>query len=243
MSNIFGQSDIGRVRPTNQDRFDYGTTIEKITWVVVCDGMGGTNGGDIASSMAVESIKNTITRDFSEDISHNEVEQFLKKAINKANFEIFSRSQKEPELSGMGTTVVLLLIVKGKIHIAYVGDSRAYLVRNGEIQQLTEDHSMVQQLINDGEITDEEAKDHPQKNIITRALGISKVVEVDYISEKKLEGDLIISCTDGLTNYLDQNDLLTCVKNNNGDTLVDEMISMANERGGNDNITVVVVSD
>lgn len=243
MANIFGKSDIGRVRPTNQDNFDYGTTAAGVTWAVVCDGMGGTNGGDIASSVAVESIKDSMNSDFSEAISHDDVERLLKKAIDKANFEIFNKAQKEPELRGMGTTVVLLAIVEDKIHIAYVGDSRAYMVRSGEIEQLTVDHSMVQQLIDDGEITDEEAKDHPQKNIITRALGISRVVKIDYLAMEKLPGDLLLACTDGLTNYLDQNDLLTCVRDNAGEALINEMIAIANERGGNDNITAVVLGD
>lgn len=243
MATVFGKSDIGQVRPTNQDCFDYGTTDKNLTWVAVCDGMGGTSGGDIASKLAAEGVKYTIMNDLPEDISHDTMEQFLKKAIDKANFEIFDKAQKESELAGMGTTIVLLVLFEDKFHIAYVGDSRAYLVRDAKIEQLTVDHSMVQQLIDGGEITDEEAKSHPQKNIITRALGINKVVEVDYLVKEKLDGDLMIVCTDGLTNYLSQDEILSCAMENQGEALVDQLISIANERGGNDNITAVVVSD
>ncbi len=243
MATIFGKSDIGRVRPTNQDCFDYGTTDKNITWVVVCDGMGGAKGGEIASHLAATSIKNTMHDDLQEKLSQDEMEQFLKKAIDKANLEVFNKAQKESELRGMGTTIVLLVAFEDKLHIAYVGDSRAYLARHGEIEQLTVDHSMVQQLINDGEITDEEAKAHPQKNIITRALGISKVVEIDYLVKERLNGDLFLACTDGLTNYLDKSDILTCMNEAQGEALVEKLVALANELGGSDNITAVVVSD
>lgn len=241
---VFGKSDIGLKRTSNQDCFDYENINENLLWAVVCDGMGGVNGGDIASNLAVNSIREILTQNYTEGLLPVDVENLLKKAIQKANFEIFSAAQNDNNLSGMGTTIVLVAIFYDKIHIAHIGDSRAYLIRQGNIKQLTVDHSVVQEMINEGEITHEEAKRHPQKNIITRALGISKNVDIDYSIETKKPTDSIIICTDGLTNYFDQNEILDYVKNKkNNQQLIDNFIFTANERGGNDNITVVILGE
>lgn len=241
---IFGKSDIGLKRASNQDCFDYSNADENLIWAAVCDGMGGVNGGDIASNLAVKSIREVLVQNHTEDLLQDDIENLLKKAIQKANFEIFTMAQNDNNLSGMGTTVVLVVAFYDKIHVAHVGDSRAYLISQNNIKQLTTDHSVVQEMINEGEITNEEAKCHPNKNIITRALGISKNVDIDYSVETKKSGDSIIICSDGLTNYLNQDEIWRFVKHKMSNSqLVEELISTANERGGNDNITVVILSE
>lgn len=241
--NIFGKSDIGLKRKSNQDSFDYTIINDDMVCAIVCDGMGGTKGGGIASNLAKECIKDYMLQNYEENMSQVDVEDMLKKAIYKANYEIFDMAQKNKDLLGMGTTVVLTAIFKDKIHVAHVGDSRAYLVVNNHIKQLTVDHSMVQQMIDDGELTLEQAKDYPNKNIITRALGIDKNVDIDYYIDEKTAGSMVLMCTDGLTNYLDEKNILNCCLHNEGETLIDELISSANNSGGSDNITVVVISD
>lgn len=240
---VFGKSDIGLKRPSNQDCFAHGKVNEDILWAVVCDGMGGINGGDVASNLAVKSIQEFFEQSYLPDLSPEDVENLLIKAVQKANFDVFSMAQKDSNLSGMGTTVVLVAVYNDKIHVANVGDSRAYLISGNTITQLTVDHSMVQELLNEGEITHEEAKVHPNKNIITRALGLGKNVEIDYSQKSKQPNDAVIICTDGLTNYFEQNEILDCFLQKKGNELVDEFISEANERGGSDNITVVVLSN
>lgn len=241
---VFGKSDIGLKRASNQDCFDYSNADENLIWAAVCDGMGGVNGGDIASNLAVKSIREVLVQNHTEDLLQDDIENLLKKAIQKANFEIFTMAQNDNNLSGMGTTVVLVVAFYDKIHVAHVGDSRAYLISQNNIKQLTTDHSVVQEMINEGEITNEEAKCHPNKNIITRALGISKNVDIDYSVETKKSGDSIIICSDGLTNYLNQDEIWRFVKHKMSNSqLVEELISTANERGGNDNITVVILSE
>lgn len=239
---VFGKSDIGLQRTSNQDCFDYDIINENMLWAVVCDGMGGVNGGDIASNLAVKTIKEILINEYVEGLSNDNIEDLLKKAIQKANFEIFNMAQNDSTLSGMGTTIVLVAVFHDKIHVAHVGDSRAYLISQNNIKQLTIDHSVVQEMINEGEITCEEAKSHPNKNIITRALGISNEVNIDYSLENKLSDDLIIICTDGLTNYFDQNEILEYTKSRKMGQLIDEFIFTANKRGGSDNITVVILS-
>lgn len=243
---VFGKSDIGLKRKSNQDCFYYAKVNENTLWAIVCDGMGGVNGGDVASNLAVKSIKESLSNGIWEElgeIQNSDIKKMLKNALKKANLEIFTNAQDNKDLAGMGTTAVLVAVVNDKIHVAHVGDSRAYLVRQGKINQLTIDHSMVQEMIDEGEITHEEAKMHPNKNIITRALGISKDVDVDYSMKTKKPGDAVIICTDGLTNYLDQKEILDYFKIEKGEAFVDGLISAANERGGADNITVVVLCE
>lgn len=242
---VFGRSDIGLKRKSNQDCFYYAKVNENTLWAIVCDGMGGVNGGDVASNLAVKSIKNSLNNENWEEPSETQsnIKRMLKNALKKANLEIFTDAQDNKNLAGMGTTAVLVAVTEDKIHVAHVGDSRAYLVRQGKIKQLTIDHSMVQEMIDEGEITHEEAKMHPNKNIITRALGISKDVDVDYSMKTRKPEDSIIICTDGLTNYLDQKEILDYFKVKKGEALVDGLISEANERGGADNITVVVLCE
>lgn len=225
--NIFGKSDIGLVRTSNQDCFYID---ESLKWAVVADGMGGHNGGETASNMAVETIKNEI----SDGKSPYD-------AIVKANALIYEKSLREETLLGMGTTVVFCSAGDKKAEILHVGDSRAYKISNGKMERITKDHSIVQQLIDSGTITEEQAKYHPQKNLITRAVGTENSVSVDFNTVDFTSGDIILLCSDGLSSYVDGDDILDIINKNDLHTAVSKLIEKANENGGKDNVTVVLI--
>lgn len=162
------ETDVGAVRSSNQDSCDCGLFSPNSAWVIVCDGMGGANGGNVASSIAVETIREQLLSGYDENLSKPNLKNLMINAINRANEEVHRVSLERPELHGMGTTVVLLVAAKGTLHVAHVGDSRAYLRHGGVLTQITMDHSYVQDLVNFGQITQEEARVHPKRNIITR---------------------------------------------------------------------------
>ena len=177
---IFGKTDIGRVRETNQDCYAAGEQDTSMAWAVVCDGMGGPAGGNIASTAAVKVISDAITAKYKKNMSHRSIKNLLLSAINSANVNVYDISRSNAELSGMGTTVVAAIISGGTVHIVHVGDSRAYIIKKKAITQITSDHSLVQQMVDLGKITAKEARVHPQRNIITKAIGIEETVEADY---------------------------------------------------------------
>ena len=238
---LYGKSDIGLVRDSNQDSF-YGIAISNdVILGVVCDGMGGANGGDIASKIAVETVVKKIKDEYNPNMTSSDIKDLLINTIYVANNNIFDTALINVELSGMGTTIVLTLVIDNEVHIAYVGDSRAYVVNKDGIRQVTTDHSIIQEMIQNGEITQEQAKTHPNKNIITRALGVSIDVEADYIKEPFSKDDFLLICTDGLSNYLSAETMYKEFLDNNVEALPDVLISSAKKCGGNDNITVVVI--
>ncbi|ARP50281.1 MULTISPECIES: Stp1/IreP family PP2C-type Ser/Thr phosphatase [Caproicibacterium] len=245
MFKVCHKTDIGLVRQSNQDACKSGLTTSGIAWAVVCDGMGGVNGGNIASSVAVEAMMRQYHAFFRENQSHNDdaIRELMVSAIYKANTAVYDRSREDEELKGMGTTVVSAIVCDGVARIAHAGDSRAYLVTPDEAKQITTDHSMVQELVDSGDLTEQQAKVHPQKNIITRALGIEPSVLVDY-NEVPFEGrSLLILCTDGLSNYLEKEDLYTFSQQYTGQQLAEKLVSAAKESGGSDNITVAVIEN
>ena len=161
------ETDVGVVRSSNQDSCDCGLFSPNSAWAIVCDGMGGANGGNVASALAVETIREEVLSGFDENMSKQNLKNLMVNAINRANEKVHETALAQPELHGMGTTVVLLIATKGTLHVAHIGDSRAYLRHNGVLTQITMDHSYVQDLVNFGQITQEEARFHPQRNIIT----------------------------------------------------------------------------
>ena len=226
--NFYGGTDRGLVRPTNQD--SYYIDADGL-WAVVADGMGGHNGGETASSMAVEIIRSVME-------SGGE----MKTAVENANRQIFEKSLSEPKLAGMGTTVVLCRIDNGKTaSFSHVGDSRAYLLNDGVLKQITKDHSIVQQLIESGTITKEQAKYHPQRNLITRAVGTEKDINIDFNRVNLTPGDVILICSDGLCAYVDESKISEIIRTTDGDETVGKLIEAANESGGKDNVTVVLI--
>ncbi len=237
---VFAKTDIGKQRETNQDAFDTGYFDDGTVWAVVCDGMGGVSGGQVASSLCIDKTVNAIKRSYREKMTVNNVKNMLVSAINAANSYVFDKSLKDRELKGMGTTIVAVVIVNDIAVIAHVGDSRAYLI-NDSIKQITKDHSFVQLLVDNGKITTEEAENHPDKNIITRAIGIEGFVDVDVDLVDIKNTDKLLLCSDGLSGYVKDEVILQTVKEY-GDSSTEKLVETANLNGGYDNITVVLIS-
>ena len=237
---IYTLTDIGRVRKSNQDAVDGGIINDNVMWAVLCDGMGGANGGNVASEIAVQTVKENIGF-FDPKASEYKSETFLTEIVEKANGTIYHKQRKDENLMGMGTTMELVIAVNGRAMIAHVGDSRTYLVQNNRIIQITVDHSMVQELVNRGEITAEQARVHPNKNYITRAVGVYPYIESDYIEIPFGQDDVIILCSDGLSNYISNECMLNSVQNYSGEELAQRLVDLANEYGGGDNISIAVL--
>ncbi len=238
---IYLKSDIGLVRKTNQDACKCGSFEDDVLWAVVCDGMGGANAGNIASSLAVETIASKLKEKYSKDLNEEEIYTLLIKSVKYTNNLLYEKQLEKPEYEGMGTTLELVLINSNKICAVHVGDSRVYLIRDKKIKQLTVDHSLVQEMVDSGQITQEEAQTHPKRHLITRALGVYPQVRLDYIETSLEKNDIIIMCTDGLTNYLSPQQLVEYVAERNGRVLVKKLVEKAKELGGSDNITVSVI--
>ncbi len=239
---IVSKTDIGLKRKSNQDSFATGELSDNSVWAVVCDGMGGAAAGNLASSMAVEIISKRIELNYRDGMNYNSMKNLLASAIAAANIEVYDKSISESELNGMGTTVIATIIVDGTACIAHAGDSRAYILSGNSLHQITKDHSVVQDLIDNGRLTVEEAESDPRKNIITRALGVGEELMVDYYVEDINENDILIICTDGLTNYIANEHIVDISKQYDFNILPEKLIDTANSNGGGDNITVVAVS-
>ena len=229
------------MRADNQDAYFAGKITDGSVFAVVCDGMGGANAGNVASELAVRHISEYVIRSYRDGMDMTDTEKTLKNAIVSANISLYDKAVNNAELAGMGTTAVAAFVKDGTAVIAHVGDSRIYLV-NGEIKQLTRDHSVVQSLIESGKITPEDAKVHPRKNVITRALGAEENVAVDSDCLNLSNGDTLLLCSDGLTNFLDDKDILKVFQNNDISAVAERLVEEANENGGGDNITVVTVT-
>ncbi len=237
---ISGKTHIGLVRESNQDAYDFGTFETGDVWAVVCDGMGGVSGGQIASGICVEKVSEAIKRGYREKMGISSVKNLLISAISAANSAVFKEANDRAGLKGMGTTVVAVVVTDSIAVIAHVGDSRAYIL-NDEIKQLTKDHSFVQLLIDTGKITEEQAKTHPDRNVITRAVGIEHVVDVEIDVADINETDKLLICTDGLNGYVDDAEILYTVKQY-GDSSTEKLVDAANNAGGRDNVTVVMMT-
>ena len=239
---IVAKTDTGKIRKVNQDSYAAGELPNSVAWAVVCDGMGGAAGGGIASAAAVKLISEHITSTFRYGMNGNSIKNLLLSAINAANVSVYDMSCSNESLSGMGTTVVVAVVCDGEAHIAHAGDSRAYLISDDGIRQLTKDHSIVQEMLENGELTPDEAKEHPRKNIITRALGVDETIEIDYCEEELKDNDVILLCTDGLTNYAETKDIYDNTKDGRYYEFADRLVNLANDNGGGDNITVVAIA-
>lgn len=235
---FYSKTDIGKKRETNQDSVGGEIVSDNLAWTVVCDGMGGIKGGDVASTMAVEKITETIIRKLHPELSEDQITELMQDSIYEANKDIYEKSISQKELQGMGTTVVLGMIVGNNLYVMHAGDSRAYLISGPGIKQIGVDHSIVQEMVTSGQLTPEEAKNHLQKNIITRALGIGEKVELDYNKEKLKDQDVLLVCTDGLSNHLEDGEIYQIVCKEKLSDVPTALISECNCRGGKDNITV-----
>lgn len=239
---IASKTDVGLERSNNQDSFVAGPVGDNSAWAVVCDGMGGANGGNIASSLAIKAISDSVISSFRTNMSANSIRLLFESAFNAANVKILNRAKEDESLKGMGTTAVAAVVCNDVAHIVHVGDSRCYLYRNGDFTQITRDHSIVQSMLEQGEIDEQQAKHHPRKNIITRAIGVKDKTEPEYNEIDVVENDILLLCSDGLTNFVDDQRIAEIIKNNNFDDVPEKLILEANTNGGGDNITVVLLS-
>ena len=238
---IVGRTDIGKRRAENQDNFRAGRQPDDSVWAVVCDGMGGARGGAVASSISVSVMEDALAggRDDAED--QQAVRRLLEDAMQRANREVYELSSADPSKRGMGTTMVAAVLKNGLAQIVHAGDSRAYLYREGALRRLTRDHSMVQEMVEKGTLTPQEAEVHPNKNLITRAVGVNPLLLVEYGEQPLQEGDLFLLCSDGLTNFTTEDQLCRILAENDFFAAADAMIDAALEAGGQDNITAVLL--
>ena len=242
MVEVFGLIDVGCIRELNEDCYcicGFGDNSER-GFCILADGMGGHNAGEVASQNAVKLIAEEMNRLL--ESGEKEIPGQLSRAVSAANTGVYTMASENPIHRGMGTTVVTAFIDDGTAYVANVGDSRAYAVRDDEIVQITTDHSVVSELVMRGTITKEEARLHPQKNIITRAVGTDKSVRTDIFEYNYSPGDVMIICSDGLSTMLDDNRILEIIKSKKtSEDTVNSLIAAAKDEGGLDNITVICI--
>lgn len=229
-------SDVGQARTGNEDNYYKGVTV-----FAVADGMGGHVAGEVASELALEPLVEIDQREWS---SASQAEHALSEAVRAANADVVARASADRSLRGMGTTLTAVLVREGRLHLAHVGDSRAYLYRPGEgMSQLTTDHTLVEQLVREGRLSRDEIATHPQRSVITRAIGVEDTVEVDTLPPIELKpGDQVLLCSDGLTGPVDDNEIAALLDaTDDGEESVRSLVQAANREGGPDNITVVLL--
>ncbi|HHY92798.1 MAG TPA: Stp1/IreP family PP2C-type Ser/Thr phosphatase [Firmicutes bacterium] len=240
MLRVWAQTDVGCVRTNNEDAYWEGGDAG---WhlAVVADGMGGHQAGEVASRVAVEVVGRLVQAADPAGKSPAACQQLLSTAVARANEKVYALARQEPAFAGMGTTLTAALIHGSALELAHVGDSRAYRLRAGRLELLTEDHSLVQELVNKGTLSPAEARFHPQRHILTRALGTEPELKVDLKHQETLPGDVLLLCTDGLSGVLEDAELEEVLNRVPRREVTAELVHRANSKGGRDNITVVVV--
>ena len=241
--NLCGMTHTGKVRKLNQDVcMTYFDDEKNAAVFVVCDGMGGAKAGNIASAMAAESFMASAQKCLAEENNIIDIMQLMSEAVREANAEVYEKSLSDPDCSGMGTTLVAAIVVQGGTVIVNVGDSRAYHVTAERIKQITKDHSVVEDMIDRGDINRSEAKVHPNRNLITRALGTSLDTEPDIFFLNLKQGEYLLLCTDGLSNVLSEHFMMTEILSNvEVASKCERLIKAANDKGSPDNVTAVLL--
>ena len=243
MIKAYAKSDQGKVREINQDYFYISNSLDEVQLYILADGMGGYNGGEIASKLAVQTAKNYIENNFKDiEKDKDSIIQLVASSMEYANMCVYEEAQKNAELEGMGTTLEVCLIYNNKAYIGHIGDSRIYRIRKAFIRKLTQDHSYVQKLVKDGTITQEQAEKHPQKNILLKVLGCNAFIEPDVMVKGFLKDDILVMCSDGLSNMVAQDDIYKMASKDIEQATI-ELVNKANENGGFDNITVVIIKN
>lgn len=228
---VVTRTDVGRVRKNNQD-----AVINTWPLIGVADGMGGHKGGEVASSSARDLLVDLL-------LDKEPDEQLLRRAIQSVNYRLFVRQSEDDALTGMGTTLTVLWVDKDDILIGHVGDSRAYRLRDGKLEQITQDHSMVAEMVRQGVITPEQASTHPMRNVITRAVGTEDEIEVDVLREERRPGDIWLVCSDGLYGMVGDNRMTELILEDKPEIAADELLHAALEAGGRDNVSLVLMQD
>ena len=242
---VAGKTDVGIKRSSNQDNLFYAmpkmSPIPSHAIIVVADGMGGHAGGEIASELALTSLKKYLKTNFQKDQNKPpQLRNIVAESVSQANATVHEKGQKTPKLKGMGTTLTAALIDDKHLTIANVGDSRGYLISDGVIKQITVDHSWVSEQVASGLMSEAQAKVHPRRNVITRSIGTSNHVNVDVFRENIKSGDIVLLCSDGLYPLVSDQEILSHLNNRDIEKACDSLIDLANHRGGPDNITVVI---
>lgn len=238
----WGITDPGCVRPQNQDAFQVEQLDRNSLLCVVCDGMGGAKSGNIASSLATDVFVQEVKRNWNSSMNQEKVDQVLQGAVKLANFTVYDQAQQFEEFSGMGTTLVAVLITGKQMTVVNVGDSRAYRVSQEGITRITTDHSLVQMMVERGELTPERARTYPGKNFITRAIGTESMVECDLFHLSVDRGDSFLLCSDGLSNMMDDQEILFEIAHGvNKQYCCQRLLDIAKNRGAPDNVTCVLV--
>lgn len=227
------RTDVGKVRANNQDA---PIVSEKLRLYGVADGMGGHKGGEVASTSARDDLLRELE-------GKTPSVATLSGAIEEVNRQIYHQQEHDDALTGMGTTLSILWMSDNFVYIGHVGDSRVYLLRDGEFKQMTLDHSLVEQLVREGVLTEEEAQNHPMRNIITRAIGTDESVEVDVVVEERRKGDLWLACSDGLHGLVDDRQMRDALRQYAPEKAADVLLKAALDAGGRDNVTLVIVHD
>lgn len=237
----FAKTDVGKARDMNQDYYYISGPEEPLKIYILADGMGGYNGGEIASKLATTTALSYIQSNFENTPKEREdILKLVKSAMEYANMVVYEKSKEQKDLDGMGTTLEVCLIYNNKLYIGHVGDSRIYRLRGEFFRKLTHDHSYVQKLVKDGTITQEEADHHPKKNMLMKALGCTAFVEPDVTVKGFIKDDIILICSDGLTNMVEEQEIYNILKKE-GTLAAEKLVEKANENGGYDNITAIVI--
>ena len=238
----WGLTDTGSVRKQNQDSYQIAQLDKNSLLCIVCDGMGGAKSGNIASMLAVDVFSQEICRSYAPGMSQDRVDQMLRSAVKLANFTVYDQAQQFEEFDGMGTTLVAALVRGKRATIVHVGDSRAYGINDDGIHQLTRDHSLVQMMVDRGDLTAEQAKSYPGKNFITRAIGTEPTVMCDIGHYDVEKGDYLLLCSDGLSNMMDDQEILfEAVHGVDKRKCCQRLLDIAKNRGAPDNVTTVLI--
>ena len=238
----WGLTDPGCIRSQNQDTYQIEPLDKNTLLCVVCDGMGGAKSGNVASTLAIDVFTQEVKRTWKADMDQERLDMMLQSAVKLANFTVFDQAQQFEEFTGMGTTLVAVLIHARSVTIVNVGDSRAYCIDRDGIVQLTEDHSLVQMMVARGELTPERAKSYPGKNLITRAIGTEPVVMCDIFHRRLERGDCLLLCTDGLSNMIDEQEILFEVAHGlDKKQCCKRLLDIVKKRGAPDNVTSILV--
>ena len=240
--HCWGLSDPGCVRTQNQDSYQIEELDRNTNLCVICDGMGGAKSGNIASTLAIDVFVQEVKRSWSASMTPQKIDQMLRGAVKLANFTVYDQAAQFEDFTGMGTTLAAALVNGKKVSVVNVGDSRVYAVTRNGIRQLTRDHSLVQMMVERGELTPELARTYPGKNFITRAIGTEAVVECDLIHTTLEKGDCLLLCSDGLSNMMDDQEILfEVVHGVNKQQCCQRLLDIAKKRGAPDNVTSILL--